>query len=75
MGGDVATWYVAFEARGGWVMVWQGGVVMWRRGTSCLKRGGEWVVMVQLVFEAREEGGGGEQDHNLIKYVENCVLE
>jgi len=30
---------------------------------------------LRLAFEAREEGGGGEQDHNLIKYVKNCVLE
>jgi len=27
------------------------------------------------VFEAREEGGGGEQDHNLINYVNNCFLK
>ena len=30
---------------------------------------------LQLTFEAREEGGGGEQDHNLINYVNNCFLK
>ncbi len=62
MGGDVATWYVS-PLR----------LAFEARGGM----GGDVAQDLEhpLRFEAREGGGGGEQDHNLINYVNNCFLK